>query len=113
MTPPTAQDLAAYMGPQYPSADDMMGECVEVAIELAEQHIGKLEDRATGEAMAREAILVIAKHLYGVRHNPSAQSAQYANGDYTPGPAGYLIPNRAASLLDALWASDPRSIGIG
>lgn len=112
MTPPTGTDLATYMGPNH-VANDVMGECVEVAVELVEQRIGAIEDRDTGEAMAREAILIIAKHLYGVRHNPSAQSAQFANGDYTPGPAGYLIPNRAASLMDALWATDPGSIGIG
>lgn len=90
-----------------------LSECLDMAIEYVEASIGPLEGRVAGQAMAREAILIIAKHEYGVRQNPSAQSAQYASGDYTPGPAGYLIPNRAATLIDTLRWDYPESIGIG
>lgn len=113
MDTPTAQDLAAYMGNQQAAGSPALQDCLDTAIEYVETYTGALASRELRTAMAREAIFVIAKHLYGVRQNPSGQSAQFANGDYTPGPAGYLIPNRAESLLDSLRWDSPDGVGIG
>ena len=115
MDKPSVEALARFMKRQSPNSDDRdsLTECLDLAVEYVEQLTGPLADREGGQAMAREAIMIIAKHEYGVRQNPSAQSAQYANGDYTPGPAGYLIPHRAKTLIDALRFDSPASIGIG
>lgn len=112
MDTPTAQELAAYMGSQQVPSDALQ-ECLDTAIECVETYTGTLAARQLRTGMCREAIFVIAKHLYGVRQNPSGQSAQFANGEYTPGPAGYLIPNRAATLIDSLRWDSPDGVGIG
>lgn len=112
MDKPTVEALATFMGPNQ-QVNLAMTECLDMAVGYVETYTGALANRTARIAMCREAIFIIAKHEYGVRQNPSAQSAMYANGDYTPGPAGYLIPHRAKTLMDALWADSPDSIGIG
>ena len=112
MNKPTVEQLALFMSATQ-TVTPALQECLDVAVEYVETHTGLLAERTDKTAMCREAIFIIGKHEFGVRQNPSAQSAQYANGDYTPGPAGYLVPNRAATLIDSLQWDFPDGVGIG
>lgn len=115
MDRPIVAELATYCKIAAPTGeqDAELQQCLDMAIEYVEGQIGAL-DVVTKPATCREAIFIIAKHEFGIRQNPSVRGGQMMGApEGMPSPAGYIIPNRAMTLIDSLRYYNPDAIGIG
>lgn len=115
MDRPIVAELATYCRITAPTGeqDAELQQCLDMAIEYVEGQIGALVD-VVKDATCREAVFIIAKHEFGIRQNPTVRGGQMMGApEGMPSPTGYMIPNRAATLINSLRFYNPDSIGIG
>lgn len=117
MDRPTAADLAQFQRRTAPPPGDQLTayeRCLALAVEIVEQATGPLATRTVGVETARTAIFIIASHEFGVEQGVTGNGWRPSeDGQLVPGPGGYLIPNRAKTLIDTLRYDQAESVGIG
>lgn len=117
MDAPTVAGLAAFeRRATAPQGDQGVSyqRCLDMAIEIVELGTGPLSTRTVGVESVRTAIFIIAAHEFGVEQGVTGNGYRPSeDGQLVPGPGGYLIPNRAATLINQRRFDYAANVGIG
>lgn len=116
MDPVTADEFGDFL--KFTDVDkarlvDELTACVAVATEYVESRTGPIADRTVREAVCREAILNLAKHVRTARATASTRGSVMGSAEQVPSVVGYMIPNRVKTLIDSMRYDDPSAVGIG